>query len=380
MLIICSTLAVMTRRWYLFLLIGYYFSYAIVLLIKIIREKDKELNNKILKNGILFATIFVFVVGLSLFPIIRRTLVNNYGTSYGAWNVGGLYTEIQNQVLYIGIIIVCLMLIGIVYSFINKKTLDLSVRMILSIIISLFLFTRIQNMGYHQSLMLVPGYLLLSFVGIIGLLQFKKQIINFAIIVIIIVYELIAYYGSITNNYINNILFSNISLAPIYRHDYEKIGEIIDYIEINMSEDDKVYINAADGTYCSQTFSQYIMPDTSLLETIIYEASIDSVHGFPVEMLDAKYVFITNEILESTGAQKGHIISNIKYAIEEDPIIKTHYNLVKEFKINEELTFYAYERIQKYDYEEINEWKKILEEQSKLYPKLFEERLDNITV
>ena len=377
LIIISSFLMVITRRWYLFWIIGYFISYAISIVIHIFKQKEKTERIEILKNGIIFAISFLIVVGILLFPVIRRTIIANYGTSYGAWNVGGITTEIKNQFLYIGLLTLIIIICGMIYSVINKKILLYELRIIMTLFITLFLFTRIQNMGYHQSLILAPEYIVLSVVGVISLLQFKNEIINIINMVVVSIIFILGYYGSITNKlFYNSVFYSNISLAPVYRTDYEEVSEIVDFIKNNTNENDKVYVNAADGKYCGQTFSQFIMPDRSLIDIVAYESSVDSVHGFPVELLEAKYVFLTNKVLESTGAKQGTLITNIKNEIENNEKISKKYKMIKEYKIDDEITFYVYERIEKVDKEETQEWEKAFKEQSELYPKLYKERID----
>ncbi|CDE83311.1 unknown [Clostridium sp. CAG:273] len=54
--------------------------------------------------------------------------------------------------------------------------------------------------------------------------------------------------------------------------------------------------------------------------------------------------------------------------------------MIKEFKMTEEITFYTYERIEKFDEEERKEWLKLFEEQSNIYPELFEKRISNFQI
>lgn len=379
-IIIFSFFLAITRRWYIFWMIGYYLSYAIFTVINAILSKDKEKIINVIKNGISLLLYACIVLVILLFPIIKKTILADYGTSYNAWNLGGLKGEIfNNQYPFLGIIAIFLMIISVIYSFINKKTLSFTFQIILTYIITIVTFTKIQNMGYHQSLILVPEYLLLMILGISALCQIKNTIINNIMVCIIGTYLIIAFYGSYTENkniYGNN-LYSNISLKPVQREDYDKIGEIVEFIYDNCDiAKDKIYINSASSEYCADTFSFYIMPDKSLKNIIYYESSIDSVHGFPIGVLKSKYIFLTNKLIEETGAKKGHIISNIKYGIKDDEVISPKFKMVKEFDLENGIIFYAYERIQDVDELEINEWKELFKKQTELYPKIFGNRLD----
>lgn len=380
MIIIFTFLLSITRRWYIFWIIGYYLSYALIILFATLVSKDKEKIKNLIKNSLIFILYAGFILIIALFPIIKRTILANYVTAYSAWNVSGLKGEIIHQLHYVGLLAIILMLVSIIYIFINKKTIIFTLQIILTYLITIVTFTRIQNMGLHQSLILVPEYLLLMVLGISALCQTKNKIINNIITFIIGIYIFTSFLGSYTENknIYKNTFFSYISLKPIQRLDYEKIGKIVQFIQDNCdTQKDKIYVNAANVSYCGDTIAFYNMPYNDLRKVVIYESSIDSVHGFPIDLFKAKYVFTTNNIIESTGATSGHIITNIKYGIEKDKIINQYYKKIKEFDLENGIIFYAYERIKKVDELEINEWKELFKEQTNLYPKKFGDRLDS---
>lgn len=380
-IIIFTFLLAITRRWYMFWILGYYVSYAIITICSTLIIGDKQKIKNLFKNGLIFILYAGIILAIALFPIIKKTILANYGTSYSAWNTSGLKGEIKNQIcFYIGLLAALLILVSIIYAFIKRKTSAFTLQIILTYIITIVLFTRIQNMGPHQSLILVPEYLLLMILGISALCQIKNKIVNNIIICIIGTYLITNFLINYTEvkSFYGNILFSNRSLKPVQRTDYEKIGEIVQFIYDNCDiNNDKVYINSANVAYCGDTFAFYNMPYNDLRKVVAYESSIDSVHGFPTQLLKAKYVFITNKVIESTGATPGHIITNIKYGIEEKENINKNYNKVKEFDLENGIIFYAYERIKDADQSEINEWKKLFIDQTNLYPKLFGNRLDS---
>ena len=147
------------------------------------------------------------------------------------------------------------------------------------------------------------------------------------------------------------------------------------FILENCDEKNMAYINAATQLYCANTFQYYYLPDRTLKNYICNESAIDSVHGFPIEMLDCKYIFISNVRLEATGAQLGHIIPYIKETIE-DSEFSYKFKAVKEFKMTDEVSFTAYERVIPVDIKEIEYYKEKFKRQSELYPELFENILN----
>ena len=375
---------VITRRWYMFFVLGYFISYAITLLLKVFISKDKEKIKKTIFNGLKFALVVGGGILLLSSPIIIKTLKNNYQTSYTAWNLGGLGTEIIQQFQRLGLIYFIIITIGLIYGIINKKLRYYTIMLIGTWIISIVAFTRIQNMGPHQMLILVPTYILFFIFGLIAILNFKEKTsinIGFAVLLgIIILANLVG--GIFHNKYFyNNLFFTNMVIDSEKREDYAQIGNMVKFVKDNCNEKNKIYLNAATGDYSSHMITNYNLPeDRNIYNYVPYSFAIDSTNGFPEDALGCKYFWIANKVLDDTGAKKGHIIPNINYAITEDPIISPKFKMIREFKMTEEITFYTYERIEKFDEEERQEWLKLFEEQSNIYPELFEKRISNFQI
>lgn len=378
-IIICTFLLAITRRWYIFWLIGYYISYAIVLVLAPLCKKDITVLKKTVINGVQFAIFACLVLAVMLFPIIKKTIFANYAVNYSAWDLGGISAEINLQFHHLGIIAIVICIIGMVYGLINKNLRNYTICWILTYIITLFLFNRIQTMWYHQSLILVPEYIMMMYFVCIAISQIKNIILYYIGEAIFILYFLMSFIVSITNNkyFYEKNLFSNISIKPVWRADYENIGEVVDFL-INKCEPGKdwIYANFASGDYCGDTFREYLMPNEALKYNTYYESSIDSVHGFPIGILNAKYVLIANEIIDYTGATKSTIIPIINKVFEEENIIRKKYKLVKEFPILGDLKFYCYERTIPFDVQEGIYWKELFKEQTKIYPNKFGDRID----
>lgn len=376
-LIIATICLIISRRWYLFWLVGYVISYLVCLITKLTVEKKYDDLKKTLRNLAIFGCIASVVILLLLFPMIKRIMKQDF-SSYTAWSVGGYSKEIQIQIQRVGFLYLLVMGIGIIYGIKDKKLRYLTIGMIINYLIAFLGFVNTQNTGFHQSLIFLPTYIGLFCFGILGICQIRRKWLRLIGKIAIIIVLITSFIGTICNNryFYNNLFYTIISLKPTKRSDYDNIGKMVQFIQENCTERDIVYINAA-GSYCAQTFSSYIHPDLSLSKICVYEASIDSAHGFPIaNIAKAKYIFTTNVRIEATGAQLGHIIPAINEALNKDSAIKHKFKLVQEFKMTEKVTFYAFERIEKLESEEAQYWKDIFKEETKKYPKLFGDRID----
>lgn len=214
-------------------------------------------------------------------------------------------------------------------------------------------------------------------------MNIKKFKINIVLEIICLAIVATTFVGSITENKVlfNNNFYTNISLKPTKRTDMEQIGKIVNFIKENCDENNKAYIDSATSEYNHQTFINYNAPENTYLTKVIpYTAATESTRGFPIDLFKCKYIFVSNVRLESTGATKGEIITNIKYAVEEDEVISKKFELVKTFDVTSKITYYAYERVQPLDEEERQAWLKLFEEQSEKYPDKFKERIENYKI
>ena len=378
-IVICTFLLAITRRWYIFWIIGYYISYAITLVITTLLKRDIMLFKKVIINGLMFALCASLILLIVLFPIIKRTIIANYAVSYSAWDRGGIIAELKLQFQHIGILTLIICIIGIIYGIFNKNLRKFTICWILTYIITLFLFNRIQTMWYHQSLILVPEYMIMIYLTCISISKIKNTIIYYVSQAIFVLYLALAFIVSITNNkyFYERNLFSNISIKPVLREDYENIGKIVDFLISNCDfNKDWIYCNFASSEYCGDTFRQYLMPNEILSKNICYGGTIDSAAGFSNGIFYAKYVLIANRVIDATGATKSTIIPTINEVFSEENIVKNKFKLVKEFPIIGDLKFYCYERIKPFDIEEGSYWKELFEEQTRTYPDKFGERID----
>lgn len=369
----CIFCLVISRRWYMFWLLGYGLSFFCYVLYKfiIIKKSDKKV---FIKNITKTLIIIISPTVILLLPMWIRIIKQDF-SNYVAWNIGGYILELNNQQQFIGLAFVFILIMGMIYGLVNKNTRKFCFLNIVTLILSFVLFVRTQNMWYHQSLLLYPCYIYIMVNFIILVAKLHNKIVKVFYIISITILIILNFSSSIFN--INNKLMTNISLSPVVRNDYDEVLQVTNFIVNNTNSNDLVYINTA-GFYAAQSFRSVLYPNRQLDSIIVYESSIDNVHGFPIDSIAvAKYIIVSNVTIESTGAKPGHIIPAINDSLNNDSPIKGKFKLVKEFKMNDEIVLYCYERITEYDKKESDYWKSVFEEQTKQYPELFGNRIDS---
>ena len=168
---------ILTRRWYLYFVVGYCFAYVLMLAVSSIRlAKDGQPSRAVhrMVRLVVFGLCAAGAMVLLLLPMVRKILSFDYAGRYSYYNFGGITLELAAQTLRIGLL--NFILIGMGLWFAAKRRLPaLPCLAGVELLMSLLLFTRVQNTGSHQMLLFVPGWLLLFLVGSAALADGLKK-------------------------------------------------------------------------------------------------------------------------------------------------------------------------------------------------------------
>ncbi len=170
---------IITRRWYLFTAIGLLPSFCLAKMGNELLQNRVHSLGKMFINELKLAAYVIVICGVSLFPFIYKTLfIRNYAEEYKAWYMGGLPYELWNQAGFLGILFCLILLVGMIYGFLKKQYRVLTITAIAGFFITIFTYTRIQNMGKHQSLCLIIYYLILAWISLALIAKMKKRVIQ----------------------------------------------------------------------------------------------------------------------------------------------------------------------------------------------------------
>ena len=176
-----------TRRWYIFWMLGFVPVFLIITFLLSLYGRDTKKIKKTLFNEIKLIICACCFVVIMLAPFIYNTLFQrNYSEDYSEWYLGGFWFELYNQLGYLGLLLSFLMLIGIIYGFVNKQLRPICFVSVIGYFVSIYFFTTIQNMGKHQSLLLVMYYLLFIYMFFCLICKLKSKIISLILVLLVI--------------------------------------------------------------------------------------------------------------------------------------------------------------------------------------------------
>lgn len=386
LLIFAATAGViLTRRWYLYFVVGYCFAYVLMLAVSSIRlAKDGQPSRAVhrMVRLVVFGLCAAGAMVLLLLPMVRKILSFDYAGRYSYYNFGGITLELAAQTLRIGLL--NFILIGMGLWFAAKRRLPaLPCLAGTELLVSLVLFTRVQNTGSHQMLLFVPGWLLLFLVGSAALADGLKKhtavklcywgfTMVFAVSVRCSPLTTVALPGFVVDHFPLKAVSEFVRLDKLTydRTDAAQIQRVDDWIDAHCDAEkgEFAYMIPHDMLYNSDMFQYAALPDIQLQGKLAAGISIPGTHEFPVRFFEAKYV-LTAEPLPQTFVSGGELSGrwNALFCAARDE----HFTQAASFDMGNGTVFTVWERTEPADRAEVEYYLDAFAQEDALYPEMF---------
>lgn len=376
---------ILTRRWYLYFVVGYCFAYVLLLAVSSIRlAKDGQPSRAVhrMVRLVVFGLCAAGAMVLLLLPMVRKILSFDYAGRYSYYNFGGITLELAAQTLRIGLL--NFILIGMGLWFAAKRRLPaLPCLAGAELLVSLVLFTRVQNTGSHQMLLFVPGWLLLFLVGSAALADGLKKhtavklcywgfTMVFAVSVRCSPLTTVALPGFVVDHFPLKAVSEFIRLDKLTydRTDAAQIQRVDDWIDAHCDAEkgEFAYMIPHDMLYNSDMFQYAALPDIQLQGKLAAGISIPGTHEFPVRFFEAKYV-LTAEPLPQTFVSGGELSGrwNALFCAARDE----HFTQAASFDMGNGTVFTVWERTEPADRAEVEYYLDAFAQEDVLYPEMF---------
>ena len=376
---------ILTRRWYLYFVVGYCFAYVLLLAVSSIRlAKDGQPSRAVhrMVRLVVFGLCAAGAMVLLLLPMVRKILSFDYAGRYSYYNFGGITLELAAQALRIGLL--NFILIGMGLWFATKRRLPaLPCLAGAELLVSLVLFTRVQNTGSHQMLLFVPGWLLLFLVGSAALADGLKKhtavklcywgfTMVFAVSVRCSPLTTVALPGFVVDHFPLKAVSEFVRLDKLTydRTDAAQIQRVDDWIDAHCDAEkgEFAYMIPHDMLYNSDIFQYAALPDIQLQGKLAAGISIPGTHEFPVRFFEAKYV-LTAEPLPQTFVSGGELSGrwNALFCAARDE----HFTQAASFDMGNGTVFTVWERTEPADRAEVEYYLDAFAQEDVLYPEMF---------
>lgn len=376
---------ILTRRWYLYFVVGYCFAYVLLLAVSSIRlAKDGQPSRAVhrMVRLVVFGLCAAGAMVLLLLPMVRKILSFDYAGRYSYYNFGGITLELAAQTLRIGLLNFILIGMGLWFSA-KRRLPALPCLAGAELLVSLVLFTRVQNTGSHQMLLFVPGWLLLFLVGSAALADGLKKhtavklcywgfTMVFAVSVRCSPLTTVALPGFVVDHFPLKAVSEFVRLDKLTydRTDAAQIQRVDDWIDAycDAEKGEFAYMIPHDMLYNSDIFQYAALPDIQLQGKLAAGISIPGTHEFPVRFFEAKYV-LTAEPLPQTFVSGGELSGrwNALFCAARDE----HFTQAASFDMGNGTVFTVWERTEPADRTEVEYYLDAFAQEDALYPEMF---------
>ena len=376
---------ILTRRWYLYFVVGYCFAYVLLLAVSSIRlAKDGQPSRAVhrMVRLVVFGLCAAGAMVLLLLPMVRKILSFDYTGRYSYYNFGGITLELAAQTLRIGLLNFILIGMGLWFSA-KRRLPALPCLAGAELLVSLVLFTRVQNTGSHQMLLFVPGWLLLFLVGSAALADGLKKhtavklcywgfTMVFAVSVRCSPLTTVALPGFVVDHFPLKAVSEFVRLDKLTydRTDAAQIQRVDDWIDAHCDAEkgEFAYMIPHDMLYNSDMFQYAALPDIQLQGKLAAGISIPGTHEFPVRFFEAKYV-LTAEPLPQTFVSGGELSGrwNALFCAARDE----HFTQAASFDMGNGTVFTVWERTEPADRAEVEYYLDAFAQEDALYPEMF---------
>lgn len=383
LLFLATAAIILSRRWYLYFVVGYYFAYAVLVLVSSVRtaragQKPQALLQ--VRNLVLFGLMSMVAMLILLWPMVRKILGFDYAGRYSYYNFGGLTLELAAQALRIGLL--NFILIGLGLWFAAKRRLPaLPCLAGAELLISLLLFIRVQNSGSHQMLLFLPGWLLLFLTGAAALsegIQKHRKLelfywvftLVFAVSVRCSPLTVVAMPGFLVDYFPLKAASEFVRLDKLIydRKDLPQIKAIANWIDTHCAEGELSYMIPHDMLYCPDHFKNCLLPEMPINDKLAFGFSVPGTHNFPMQFFEAKYVLTADPFPQTFvgNGEMSHKLNERFLAVREQ-----YFTQEAAFDMGNGTTFTIWRRTASPTRAEVEYYLSAFKEEDAKYPEMF---------
>ena len=386
LLIFAATAGViLTRRWYLYFVVGYCFAYVLLLVVSGIRLAKSGQQSRAVRRILRLAGFGLCAAGamvLLLLPMVRKILGFDYAGRYSYYNFGGIALELAAQALRIGLL--NFILIGLGLWFAAKRRLPaLPCLAGAELLISLLLFIRVQNSGSHQMLLFLPGWLLLFLTGAAALAEgisrhraakvvFWVFTLVFAVSVRCSPLTVVAMPGFLVDHFPLAVTKEFVRLDKLIydRKDLPQIKAIANWIDTHCAEGEISYMIPHDMLYCPDHFKNCQLPATPINDKLAFGFSVPGTHNFPMQFFEAKYVLTADPFPQTFvgNGEMSHKWNEMFLAVRDE-----YFAQEATFDMGNGTTFTIWRRTVAPTRSEVEYYLSAFKEEDAQYPEMFSE-------
>ena len=366
--ILISVLLLLSRRWYAFYIVGFYFCIGVNFLIDCVKARrwDAPSFFALFKNLIMIAlgsSVLIFAVCPQL---LANWLGKNLGDAYSIYKEMPFYEDLWETAKSQGLWVLVLMIVGVI-SLVKMNQRHQAVEVGGATLVAAVLFFRIQTMGIHHRYLITPAVLIFACIGILSIQSAlsspkrgKWNVLVPTVVVLVSAVSLVNSFVPAANRWLRPVSWamSNVSYAPPYLETADVIRQIaVELNDLTENQCKTVYVCGEGENFSQELLRKSRMPETtSAVPSLISNSIVDLRDEFPSGAFLADYIVIQTPFV--TSFYEEQVVSkSIWEMVQSD----SHYQMIKNYPLNDG-EIQIYEKIEPVTWEMIDEVQKKLDE------------------
>ena len=397
LLFLATAAIILSRRWYLYFVVGYYFAYAVLVLVssvRIARAGQKKQALLQVRNLVLFGLMSMVAMLVLLWPMVSHILAYSYADRYAYYNGGGMVTEIYLQYARMGLMNLVLIGLGLWFCLKRRKMPALPCLAGLEILLSMLLFTRVQTTGSQHMLLFLPGWFILFLLGAAALAEgiTRRRNLKIGFWLFTIAFATSVRCSPLTTVALPDFLIGRTILSAslqesardfaaidglVYdRKDLPQIKAIANWIDTHCAEGEISYMIPHDTLYCPDHFKNCQLPATPINDKLAFGFSVPGTHNFPMQFFEAKYVLTADPFplthVNDPENEMSHKLNDRFLAVRDE-----YFALEETFDMGNGTTFTIWRRTVAPTRAEVEYYLSAFTEEDAKYPEMFSQVAEN---
>lgn len=383
-LLFAATAAIiLSRRWYLYFVVGYYFAYAVLVLVssaRIARAGQKKQALLQVRNLVLFGLMSMVAMLILLWPMVSRILAYSYAERYSYYNGGGFAAEISLQFWRMGLM--NLVLVGMGLWFCLKSA---NARAALP--------CRAGDPSEHAAVhphpehrlppdaAVPPGVVSPVLLGAAalaeGISRFRAAKVVFWVFTLVFATSVrcsplttVALPGFLVDHFPLAVTEDFVRLDKLIydRKDLPQIKAIANWIDTHCAEGEISYMIPHDMLYCPDHFKNCQLPATPINDKLAFGFSVPGTHNFPMQFFEAKYVLTADPFPQTFvgNGEMSHKLNERFLAVRDE-----YFALEATFDMGNGTTFTIWRRTVAPTRAEVEYYLSAFKEEDAQYPEMF---------
>ena len=310
------------RRYFVFYVEGFMTALVCLSIYDVVKSKKYSLLKNAVLNIIVIGLFALLIMTVFFAPMLYRIMKTNYAAIYVTWDAP-LPQKILGVVGTYGYFTLIFAALGVILPLITGKMRRYSIFCVIALFATMGTFFHVQGMGFHHILILAPQLFILSCIGMISLCEIlRKKFIPVLLILILSAGFANAYFPTVRPTLAPFAKFFSQVHNPLIRNDIPELNALCDYLN-SMTKDTDKWICIVSGNGIAADLMEALKKPYELnpVHNLYRFWGVDLRDGFPIELLTANIIVITDPI--ASGQE------NVKFPSEQlmsaDSVMGRHF-------------------------------------------------------